>query len=283
MVGGGQAFEESKAHFLTKSSLARLRNVSSEKRYAILSYDYYRGKDMGSKYTKLSQDKLREKYHCYGHFYNLIVNKKSILCRSVLEIVEAGSNLDNEIKPTNHTPDAITIMMNPGGSEPDLTKISNYIEHQIDDTHFNIDFMKKRLVRAVPDTTQDRIMNIMNVMKWKHVRILNLSDVREKNSTYLNTHIQKFNSALDSSIHSIFSSKRKEEMELAMTKRITPIVIFGWGTHESLETIAEYAFKFITNENNMKYVGIKQEKYNFYHPARRKDWHDDILDQILNL
>lgn len=238
---------------------------------------------MGSRYPKLSQDKLRDKYHCYGHFYTLMVNKKLIPCRSVLEIIAANSELDNEIKPTHHIPDAITIMMNPGGSEPDLTKIINYSEDHIDDKLFNIDFMTKVLVRAIPDTTQDRIMNIMNIMGWKHIRIINLSDVREKNSSYLNSHIHKFNSASDTSIHSIFSSRRKKEMHLALTKEIKPIVIFGWGTHECLETIAEYAFKFITNHNNVKYVGIKQEKYNFYHPARRKDWHDDILDQIFNL
>ena len=239
---------------------------------------------MESKYRKLSQDKLRAKYHCYGHFYTLRVNKNNLIhCRSVLEIVEVDSNLDNEINPTNSKPDAITIMMNPGGSEPDLLNVPNYIETIIDDNIFDLDFINKTLVRAIPDATQDRIMNIMNVKGWKHVRVLNLSDVREKKSTYLKDHIIKFEAALDSSIHSIFSAKRKNERELALCTKDMPLIIFGWGTEYYLENIAEYAFKYIKMHDNIKFVGIKQERYNFYHPGRRKNWHDDILDQISSL
>lgn len=135
---------------------------------------------MKSKYIKLSQDKLRDKYHCYGHFYTLQVKNNSIPCRSVLEIIEASNTVDNEIDQTSKKPDAITIMMNPGGSEPDMLNEPEYIETIIDDKFFCIDFMNKTLVRAIPDTTQDRIMNIMNVTGWKHVRILNLLDVRQK-------------------------------------------------------------------------------------------------------
>ncbi|WP_026883539.1 hypothetical protein [Clostridium akagii] len=236
---------------------------------------------MKSKYIKLSQDKLRDKYHCYGHFYTLRINKNNLIkCRSVLEIVESNSTLDNGIMPTNNMPDAITIMMNPGGSEPDLPNISQYIETIINDNFFNIDFMNKKLVRAIPDVTQDRIMNVTG---WKHVRILNLSDVREKNSTYLKDHLKKFEVALDSSIHSIFSPKRKAERELALCIEDMPLIIFGWGTEEYLEKIGEYAFKYITMDNKQKFVGIKQDNYNFYHPGRRENWHDNILNQIYSL
>lgn len=238
---------------------------------------------MGLGYIKLSQKKLRAKYHCYGHFYNLMVNKELIRCRSVLEIVQANSNLDNEINPTYHTPDAIAIMMNPGGSEPDLSKMPDFIDGCIDDRLFNIDFKTKSLVKAIPDITQDRIMNIMNVMGWKHVRILNLSDVREKKSSYLSSHIHKFDTASNSSIHSIFSAKRKQEMELAMSKEGKPILILGWGMQKSLGKAAEHAFEYIAKHNKIKYVGIKQGQHNFYHPGRRKNWHDDILDQIFSL
>ncbi|WP_026886841.1 DUF1643 domain-containing protein [Clostridium beijerinckii] len=238
---------------------------------------------MKPKYIKLPQDKLREKYHCYGHFYTLQVKNKLIPCRSVLEIVEASSDLDNKIDQILKKPDAIAIMMNPGGSEPDMLNEPDYIETIIDGNFFSIDFINKTLVRAIPDTTQDRIMNIMSVREWRHVRILNLSDVREKNSTYLKEHLLKFKDASDSSVHSIFSAKRKGERDNALRIDDMPLIIFGWGTEACLEKVAEHAFKYITLNNNTKFVGIKQEKYNFYHPGRRKNWHDDILNQIFNL
>jgi hypothetical protein len=136
---------------------------------------------MESKYIKLSQNKLRTKNHCYGHFYTLKVNKNNLVpCRSGLEIVEAGSTLDNETELIYSTPDAIIIMMNPGGSEPDVINTSSYVEQIIYSNFFSIVFINKTLVRAIPDTTQNRIMNIMNVTGWKHVRILNLSMLEKK-------------------------------------------------------------------------------------------------------
>lgn len=61
-----------------------------------------------------------------------------------------------------------------------------------------------------------------------------------------------------------------------------PLIILGWGTEACLEKVAEHAFKYITLNNSTKFVGIKQDKYNFYHSGRRKNWHDDILNQIFN-
>lgn len=233
-------------------------------------------------YIKLPQNKLREKYHSYGHFYNLVVNDERIPCRSVLEIVEANSDLDNEVSPTHNIPDAIVIMMNPGGSQPDLTRINNYNEPQINDNSFEIDFRTKKLVRAVADTTQNRIMNVMNVMSWRHVRILNLTDIREANSSYLNSHVSRFSSAANSSIHSIFSSKRSKEIEVSLSEDIDSIFIFGWGTQDCLKSISKHAFEFITSNEDVRYAGIRQEGslYNFYHPGRRKNWHEDVLSQI---
>jgi hypothetical protein len=238
---------------------------------------------MCSKYLKLPQAELREKFHCYGHFYTLQLTDGSLIpCRSLLEIVLAGNSLDNETYPKTHLPDAITIMMNPGGSEPDLSQTPGFLEEQINLNAFKSDYQAKRLIRAIPDTTQDRIMNIMNVLGWNHVRILNLSDIREVDSAFLSKHLHKFNNTDFSNNHSIFSSHRKAEIESALNIGELPLLIYGWGTEDSLEKIAEYAVAFFATKPNL-YVGIRQNDYYFYHPGRRKNWHDDILDQIYDV
>lgn len=230
------------------------------------------------KYKKLGREELRAMHRCYGHFYTLKVSSAVIVpCRSVLEIVKASSDLKEVQMLSTRKPNATVIMMNPGGSEPLEPRESEDI---IEAENFNIKFRGKLLADASPDETQDRIMNVMAVLGWEHVRILNLSDVREVDSDFLDRHLDQFNVINDSSIHSIFSDARSGERTAAFCGNNTPLIMLGWGTKQYLKPAARYALHYINQVLKAKYIGIKQRGCCYYHPGRRKNWHNDIIDQI---
>jgi hypothetical protein len=119
-------------------------------------------------------------YASYGHFYTLEMPDPiaPIPCRSRLFLVEEGSPAHKQIEenPTAPVPvDAIFIMMNPGGSQS-LAEITQRVRFS------DIGQMPIRLVSAIPDKTQDRIMAVMQQCQLSQAVVLNLSDEREQDS-----------------------------------------------------------------------------------------------------
>jgi len=72
-------------------------------------------------------------------------------------------------------PDAIFIMMNPGSSRP-LEEVDNVVSED------NINKLEISLVPTKPDTTQYQVMRVMHYCNWNHVRVLNISDMRDPKS-----------------------------------------------------------------------------------------------------
>jgi predicted house-cleaning NTP pyrophosphatase (Maf/HAM1 superfamily) len=236
-----------------------------------------------SKHPKLNRSKLRSIFTSYGHFYQLKLNDGiSIQCRSVLEIVSSARDDLNDLSNLSSlNPDAIIIMMNPGGSEP-IYKEYNKDDIILASDHI-ISFEGKTLEKATPDETQDRIMNIMNVMKWTHTRILNLSDIREKNSNVLKSRMSNFQGSAEADIHSLFSTTREKERKQAMANEVSHCFILGWGVMSCLHAIAAEALAYLKCDPSKKIFGLVQEEPNYYHPGRAKNWHDQIIDQLVRL
>src|SRR5438128_2289474 len=114
-------------------------------------------------------EKLKNKFAVFGHFYSVhVAPRKWIECRSVLEI--AGTQLSAKAL-TDQKPDAIFVMMNPGSSRP-LVEVDNRIRAS------GIHELRVSLVPTKPDTTQYQVMRLMHHCQWRHVRVLNLSDIR---------------------------------------------------------------------------------------------------------
>jgi hypothetical protein len=117
-------------------------------------------------------EELKNKYDVFGHFYSVeVAPKKVVECRSVLEIVEQAETPDETSVLSNRKPDAVFIMMNPGSSRP-LVVVDNCIHAEA------IHELPISLVPAKPDTTQYQVMRVMHYCEWRHVRVLNLSDLR---------------------------------------------------------------------------------------------------------
>src|SRR5262245_43336320 len=117
-------------------------------------------------------DELKRKFDVFAHFYSVrIVSKKVAACRSVLEIVESDHAPKKTAALSLRKPYAVFILMNPGSSRP-LAEVDDRIHSEA------IHELPISLVPAKPDTTQYQVMRVMHCCEWRHVRVLNLSDLR---------------------------------------------------------------------------------------------------------
>ncbi len=169
---------------------------------------------------------LKQKYQVFGHFYDLTICDTTLNCRNTLEI--------RRNKTLEEIPDIIVIMMNPGSSKPLDEKhvVKNYrFEGYLKEKNFT-------LIPTKPDSAQYQIMRLMELNNWNFVRILNLSDLRNGNSSNFK---KEFKKALDvdtSSPHCITHPKRKQELKNALISK-TNKIIAAWGEVKELENSAK--------------------------------------------
>lgn len=169
---------------------------------------------------------LKQKYQVFGHFYDLTICDTTLNCRNTLEI--------RRNKTLEEIPDIIVIMMNPGSSKPLDEKhvVKNYrFEGYLKEKNFT-------LIPTKPDSAQYQIMRLMELNNWNFVRILNLSDLRNGNSSNFK---KEFKKALDidtSSPHCITHPKRKKELKNALISK-TNKIIAAWGEVKELENSAK--------------------------------------------
>ena len=207
-------------------------------------------------------DELKKRFSVFGHFYDLNINEKIFNCRSILEIT---SNEITDIKSSE--PCAVVVMMNPGSSKPlDI----NYSPKVFLPDEIMTDSWNKEMIPAKPDNAQYQIMRIMLLQGWKHVRILNLSDLRNGNSGDFSIEYKEAKN-LDSSIpHSLLHEKRHPELiKNCSTSRV---IIAAWG---STEVLREAAISFLDVIKDVE--GLELDKPWFRYPSPYKkvekiDW-----------
>jgi hypothetical protein len=240
---------------------------------------------------------LKKTFRCYGHFYRLnIEGTDPLLCRSVLEITSLprgaiGAETDPDDlfshSERNHTlqgmvqslPDAVVIMMNPGSSRP----IEDGDTDRLLTMPLPIDF-KKPLVLTQPDNTQYQIMRIAVSKGWKHVRILNISDIRDPKSPSFIARTKALDGIPGGGAHSLFSKVRKNEREQMLRRKPGAPFILGWGQDAGLIPLAEQCLSCIEGE---KVVTIPSESNPILtaHPspmmqAKKEEWIENILGEL---
>ena len=218
-------------------------------------------------------DELKKSFNIYGHFYNLKLLDKVFHCRSVLEIKRK--------KSINKLPDIIVIMMNPGSSIPlnKFYKPKTYSKKK----YFCIS--EKELVPTRPDNAQYQIMRLMQMNNWNFVKVLNLSDLRNGNSSKFQTEFKNANKLDISNPHSITHVNRKKELYNSIKSKSNNIIA-AWGSipelHDSAEKILKLDKNIIGVKNgegcNFKYASpyIKKQKIMWLQEIQNK-----ILDNLL--
>lgn len=203
--------------------------------------------------TFLYAKELKKTFRCYGHFYRLNIPKTDpILCRSVLEITSlppeaVGAKSDpNDLFSENaerNLPDAVVIMMNPGSSRP--------IEDGDTDSLLTMplpDDFQKPLVLTQPDNTQYQIMRIAVSKGWKHVRVLNISDIRDPKSPSFIARTKALDEIPVGESHSLFSEIRTAERTNMLRRKPGAPFILGWGQDPGLIPLAKQCLGCIAGE-----------------------------------
>ena len=224
----------------------------------------------------IGSQEIRSRYQVYGHFYSLKLDEgKEYGCRSLVEIVTANTLCT---KLTDELPDAVVIMMNPGSSSP-AEEINCRVYDQ--DTIGNL---QPLLCKAKPDDTQDQIMRLMDKMAWNHVRVINLSDLRDGDSGKF----CKLLKEIDSDLHSIFSASRSEELHSRLKRKPNAPLICAWGVSDDkgLIKLRQMAIPALSEH---KLVGWRDETdaegLKYYHAkpslwSKREQWLNEIVAQL---
>lgn len=162
--------------------------------------------------------------------------------RRSLSIVRAGSAAQG--------PDALVVMMNPGGSPPlcdHVPKCSESCPHEA----------ANQPVPTAPDRTQHRITALMKLKNWNHVRVINLSDVRAKK-----LHLVKVDDLPGD--HSMFAPLRAAELDRELSQ--APLVICAWGKNAELAHIARQAMVSLDSSGLPIYGIANAAQTDYYHP-----------------
>ncbi len=194
---------------------------------------------------------LKQQFLCLGHFYTLdLENGEQLPCRSVLEILE--QTLLESSSPANistrHS-DALVIMMNPGSSHP---LSPSFTDEKISCRHPEKIGQNRAPIPTAPDPTQYQIMRLMLIQNWHHVRVINLSDIREGNSRRFLKLVSKLQTIPGGKAHSLFSSDRKAEWNRRKTQNKGP-VISGWGQNPGLIPLAKQCLQLA---GNTAFIGV---------------------------
>lgn len=226
---------------------------------------------------------LKQIFRCYGHFYRLhIEGLEPQLCRSVLEIISVtGTDTDlddllNNSRTSRGQPDAIAIIMNPGSSHP----IGEGDTNRLLTMPLPADFQKP-LVLTRPDNTQYQIMRIMVSMHWRHVRVLNISDLRDPKSPSFIARTRGLLLRPGGATHSLFCSTRTTERETMLHLKIGAPFIIGWGQDPGLVPLAQQCLNCIKDQKIIA-VPAGNNPVLAAHPSpmlqkKKESWLDAIL------
>jgi hypothetical protein len=219
---------------------------------------------------------LKNKFGVFGHFYSVeVAPKKVVECRSVLEIVEADHAPKKTTALSNRKPDAIFIMMNPGSSRP-LADVNNRIHAKA------IHELPISLVPTKPDTTQYQVMRIMHYCEWRHVRVLNLSDLRCPKSGVFFKQFKGLEEEHLFDAHSVFSDRRTDELALKLISGIP--MIGAWGVSPHLDPLIERCLSKLTKAKLVRGLLKEGTTNKFLHPlpslqSQKVAWANRMVEQ----
>lgn len=175
---------------------------------------------------------LKSRYDVLGHFYSItFASGRSVDCRSVLEIVDRRDTPEDLTGFSKTCPDAVCIMMNPGSSRP-LVPVDTVVTP--DGAR---QLIHTSLVPTRPDITQYQVMRLMHYRLWRHVRVLNLSDLRDPKSGKFVERYAALEAEEQSEIHCVFSAERNDELACRLGPADKVPVICAWGVSPDLDPL----------------------------------------------
>ena len=120
-------------------------------------------------------------------------------------------------------------------------------------------------------------------MGWSHLRVLNLSDLRNSKSKLFLDNVDILSNLTNSSLHSIFGDKRIHECKKTLLSR-SNIIITGWGQNQKLLPLIQFCFKRFESQKIIS-VESKLNCMLTLHPSpllqvKKEEWLDCIIKQL---
>jgi hypothetical protein len=227
----------------------------------------------------LPAEVLREEFVVFGHFYSVDLRTgEHIECRSDLEIISQDFTPSNPDSLLDHLPDGIFIMMNPGSSAPVVP-----VDQPVPGAE--IDQLVVSLVPAAPDSTQFQVMRVMHYLGWRHVRIINLSDLRNAKSGSFVKQFELLEHTTGYIEHSLFTDKRGEELKKKLPPELVAPIVLGWGVNEDLDPLIQRCMDKVGSLQGITGIVRPGSEDKYLHPlpalqSQKREWVDQIL-QIL--
>jgi len=222
--------------------------------------------------TFIPASELKQQYSVFGHFYALHAPSVAPLkCRSILEITSKDAQ-------SNPIADAVFVMMNPGRSKP-VAEMDHIVDAE------KISEMTAQLEPTVPDTTQYQVMRIMHHAGWQHVRVINLSDLRDPQSDSFAERYVQWEKQTGSKVHSVFSSQRSAELRRHLSGRHKGSIVFAWGVSDDLNPLIERATAALAVEQTATGLVKPGQPGKYFHPlprlqCQKEQWVIRMLDQL---
>lgn len=222
--------------------------------------------------------KLKESYAIFGHFYSIQLTRQVVVeCRSVLEIIAFDQLPKNLAKIGMRKPDAVFIMMNPGSSRP-LVDVNDCLEHE------RLHELVVSLVPTHPDTTQYQLMRVMYHCGWKHVRVLNLSDLRCTKSPEFFRRFKNLEQAYSCDGHSVFAQRRRAELAAKWTRDQSIPVIRAWGVSPQLDPLIDRCTSQLHPQRTVGGLQKESTFNKFLHPlpslqSQQRQWVERMIAQ----
>ncbi|MCP3942554.1 MAG: DUF1643 domain-containing protein [Desulfobacteraceae bacterium] len=222
---------------------------------------------------------LKKKFGVFGHFYSIdLVSGEQIDCRSVLEIVTKKDKPSDVNLLLARPADAVFIMMNPGSSLP-LEEVNNNICEK------QMGHLCRTLVLTKPDTTQYQVMRVMHYCGWSHVRVLNLSDLRNPKSGEFVARYRDIEDRTGFTAHSMFSDGRNSELVSNMNRKSQSPIVCAWGVNPDLDPLIERCLSKVARGAN--HIGLLKQstKNKYFHPLptlqkAKMEWVNNMVSLI---
>lgn len=192
---------------------------------------------------------MKEKFIISGCYYNY----KDHEFRKALDIVKVDAVASKV--------ELIVIMMNPGASRPSK-KGSRILKNLKSVREVNA---HDEFVDAIPDKTQDKIMEFMNLADINYVRIFNISDLKEVKSSIFYRKLKTM-----SNFHSIFSPERKDD-RLLLKDDLPCLLAWGCSRQKSFSLLKDDAKRWLRQRKTFGHHPTKDSSNYFYHPLVRKN------------
>ena len=215
---------------------------------------------------------LKQQYAVLGHFYSLhFPGSEPVECRSVLEITARDSERDP-------VADAVFVMMNPGSSRP-VKKRCQFVHAGC------ISEMQTELVSTVPDTTQYQLMRVMHYKCWQHVRVINLSDLRDPQSGSFTQRYAQLEIETGSAVHSMFSEERSAQLSCHLSRKLDGPIVCAWGVSNDLNLLIDRATKAMRSEQGVTGLAKPGQAGKYFHPLpllqpQKEQWVMQMLGQL---